>query len=65
MEDLDENRMRRCTTDLSGSCCDLSSDSDEDKNFCCDRDRSATINFCRIGYESLINRTWPEHLVRS
>lgn len=67
MEDIKEKRMRRCTTDLYDSCCDLSSDSDEDdeNNFCCDRDRSATINFCRIGYESLINRTWPEHLVRS
>ena len=65
MEDIEENRMRRCTTDLSDSSCCLSSDSDEDNNFCCDRDRSATINFCRIGYESLINRKWPEHLVRS
>ena len=71
MEDIEENRMRRCTTDLCGSSCILSSDSGnenddgDEENFSCDRDRSATINFCRIGYESLVNCTWPSHLVRS
>ena len=62
MIDIKENRMRQCTTDLSDSVCSLSSGSN---NFCCDRDQSATINFCRIGYESLISHKWPEHLVRS
>lgn len=71
MEDIEENRMRRCTTDLCDSSCILSSgsggenDDAEEDNFSCDRDRSATINFCRIGYESLVNCTWPSHLVRS
>ena len=68
MEDTEENRMRQCTTDLCVSSCILSSESDgenKEKTFSCDRDRSATINFCRIGYESLVNCTWPNQLVRS
>ena len=62
MEDTSDNRIRQCATDLCESPCRLSSEDDD--NFRCDRDRSATINFCRIGYESLLFHKWPEHLVR-
>ncbi|CAM9688393.1 unnamed protein product, partial [Pylaiella littoralis] len=55
MKDIEENLMRRCTADLGNG----------EDNFCCDRDRSATINLCRIGYESLVNNSWPEHLARA
>ena len=60
----DEYRVRQCTIESSGGDlvkCNLSRNS---KSFRCDRDESATINFCRIGYSALINRSWPEHLVR-
>ena len=65
MVDVDgENRVRQCSIVLAGesigSCC-LSWGTEV---FRCDRDESATINFCSIGYSGLVNKTWPEHLKR-
>ena len=65
MVDVDgENRVRQCSIVLAGestgSCC-LSRGTEV---FRCDRDESATINFCSIGYSGLVNKTWPEHLKR-
>lgn len=62
MKDSNENRMRRCTIDLAETRCCLSS---ENCNFECDRDRSSTINFCRIAYDSLLLKKWPLYLKRS
>ena len=62
MENTEENRMRQCTTDLIETPCCLSS---ENHNFVCDRDQSATINFCRIAYDSLLFKKWPDHLKRA
>jgi len=61
-DDTEENRMRRCTIDLNETPCCLSSGN---HNFVCDRDRSATINFCRIAYDSLLLKKWPVHLQRA
>ena len=66
MEDVeDERRMRQCPIvpgSVSQNC--LLSGISETGVFKCDRDESSTINFCRIGYSSLVDKTWPEYLLR-
>lgn len=32
--------------------------------FRCDRDASATLNFCLAGYGGLVRKSWPTHLLR-
>lgn len=56
-------RVRQCTTVLVGADnpCSLSEDR---VAFRCDRDASATLNFCLAGFCGLIRKSWPAHLQR-
>lgn len=61
MEDVkDERRVLQCSIEKVGAC-ELSR---HGVRFRSDRDESSTINFCSIGYSTLVNRFWPEYLMR-
>jgi len=57
-------RVRQCTTVSVGveNPCPLFSE--DGGAFLCDRDRSATLNFCLAGYGGLVHKVWPSHLLR-
>lgn len=56
-------RVRQCTTVSVGveNPCPLS---ENGVAFRCDRDASASLNFCLAGYCGLIRKSWPTHLQR-
>lgn len=71
MEDVDKElnngtkRVRHCASVIAAGAsnpCVLSGN--DGSRFRCDRDASATINFCSAGYESLVRGRWPTHLIR-
>ena len=56
-------RVRQCTTVCVGveNPCPLS---ENGVAFRCDRDASATLNFCLAGCSALVRKSWPSHLQR-
>jgi hypothetical protein len=56
-------RVRQCTTVSAGveNPCPLF---ENGVAFRCDRDASATLNFCLAGYSGLVRKSWPTHLLR-
>lgn len=56
-------RVRQCTTVSVGveNPCPLF---ENGVAFRCDRDASATLNFCLAGYCGLVRKSWPTHLLR-
>lgn len=56
-------RVRQCTTVSVGveNPCPLF---ENGVAFSCDRDASATLNFCLAGYCGLVRKSWPTHLLR-